>query len=265
MDGVLNKEDGTIDSHIQMPKCVLKHFVNEYQSFYYYDINESDSRRKIKLGRPKSLNTKKGYYSNKVENLLQKIIESPLGTEIQYMTSNDFSQPIDIPLDFRDVSLTYIHSLIARAPHMFSTIEKHSLWLQFFDDLTETDKNDFAVECVLQEAAKNSPFKDYIVTMLVNKTSIPLLLPIGGIYSYGDFVCSPVSPERAIALVKKDTKLFDQLIDGELCKVLLVEKEAVLHRMNLFAIQSEVNHNKQYVVSTSKELLEQYLKELSLT
>ena len=202
MNNSFNKGEATIDSHIQMPKCVLKHFANEYQSFYYYDINESDSRRKIKLGHPKSLNTKKGYYSNEVEQLLQKIIESPLGIEIQYMTSNNFSEPIDIPVGFRDALLTYIHSLIARAPHMYSTIEKHSFSLQIFGDFTETGKNDFAVECVLQEATKNSPFKDYIVTILVNKTTIPFVLPIGGMYFYGNFVCAPISPERAIALVK---------------------------------------------------------------
>lgn len=264
MDSILDKNEGTIDSHIQMPKCVLKHFVDEYQSFYYYDINESDSRRKIKLGRPKTLNTKKGYYSNEVERLLQKIIETPLGTEIQYMTSNDFSQPIDIPHNFRDVSLIYIHSLIARAPYLYSEIEKKSLFLQFFNNLTKTEKNDLAVTCVLQVGVENSPFKDYIITMMVNNTTIPFVLPICGMYSYGNFVCAPISCNRAIALVKKDTSLCDKLVNGKVCKVLLVENEAVMHQLNIFAIQAELNRNKQYVVSVSKDLLAKYLKELSL-
>jgi hypothetical protein len=83
-------------------------------------------------------------------------------------------------------------------------------------------------------------------------------------YSYGDFVCAPISLYKAIALVKQDSKLCKELIDGELCKVLMVEKEAVLHQMNRFAIQAEVSHNKQYVVSRDKALLETYLKEMSL-
>ena len=100
--------------------------------------------------------------------------------------------------------------------------------------------------------------------MFVNKTEVPFLLPIGGMYSYGDFICAPISLNRAFALVKKDSNLCNELIDGELCKVLMVENKSVLHQMNCFAIQAEVSHNKQYVVSVDKVLLETYLKEMNL-
>lgn len=249
-----------IDSHIQMPKCVLKNFVNEYQSFYYYDVAES----KVKINRPKSLNAQNGYYSSRVEHMLQQIVESPLGNILKYVKENDFSEPIDIPRDFNDVVMTYIHSLIARAPHMYGTIEKHSTFLQFSSGFNETDKHDFAVDTVLGEAKNNSPFENYIITMLVNKTEVSFLLPIGGMYSYGDFICAPISLNRAIALVKRDSNLCNKLIDGEQCKVLIVENESVLHQMNRFAIQVEVSHNKQYVVSVDKVLLETYLKEMQL-
>lgn len=249
-----------IDSHIQMPKCVLKNFVNEYQSFYYYDIAES----KIKMNRPRSLNAQNGYYSGRVEHMLQQIVESPLGNILKYVKENDFSEPIGKPRAFENITMTYVHSLIARAPHMYGTIEKNTIYLQILDDLSETDKHDLAVELVLEEAKNNSPFKDYIVTMLVNKTGIPLLLPIGGMYSYGDFICAPISLNKAIALIKKDSNLCNELIDGEVCKVLIVENESVLHKMNRFAIQSEISHNKQYVVSVDEVLLETYLKEMQL-
>jgi hypothetical protein len=249
-----------IDSHIQMPKCILKNFVNKYQSFYYYDVAES----KIKLSRPKSLNAQNGYYSDRIERMLQKIVESPLGDKLKYVKENDFSKPIDIPRGFKDVVMTYIHSLIARAPHMYGTIENHSIFLQLLNSFNETDKHDSAVDTVLEKAKNNSPFKDYIVTMLVNKTEVPFLLPIGGMYSYGDFICAPISLNRAFALVKKDSNLCNELIDGELCKVLMVENKSVLHQMNRFAIQAEVSHNKQYVVSVDKVLLETYLKEMNL-
>ena len=249
-----------VDSHIQMPKCVLKNFVNEHQSFYYYDVAES----KIKMNRPKSLNAQNGYYSIQVERMLQQMVESPLGDKLKYVKDNDFCKPIDVPHDFKDIIMTYIHSLIARAPHMYGTIEKNTIYLQFLNDLTETDKHDLAVELVLEEAKNNSPFKDYIATMLVNKTGVPLLLPMCGMYSCGDFICAPISLNRAIALVKQDSNLCNKLIDGELCKVLMVENETVLHQMNRFAIQAEIRHNKQYVVSVDKALLETYLKEMYL-
>ena len=249
-----------VDSHIQMPKCILKNFVNEYQSFYYYDIAES----KIKMSRPKSLNAQNGYYSGRVEHMLQQIVESPLGNILKYVKENDFSEPIDIPRNFENIALTYIHSLIARAPHMYGTIEKHSIFLQFLSGFNETDKHDFAVDTVLEEAKNNSPFENYIITMLVNKTEIPLLLPISGMYSYGDFVCAPISLNRAIALVRRGSDLCHKLIDGEQCKVLMVKNESVLHHMNSFAIKAEVSYNKQYVVSVDKVLLETYLKEMNL-
>lgn len=255
---------GEINSHIQMPESILKNFVNEQQAFYCYDIAEVNEHRKIKKSHPKSLNAKKGHYSRRVEQMLHRNVETPLGRKIKYVEDNNFDNPIDIPSDFRDVMLTYIHSLIVRAPHMYGMIEQHSFLLQDINNLTEKDKNDFAVEIGLDEANSNSPFKDYIVTMIVNKTEIPFLLPIGGMYSYGDFVCAPISLYKAIALVKQDSKLCKELIDGELCKVLMVEKEAVLHQMNRFAIQAEVSHNKQYVVSRDKALLETCLKEMSL-
>jgi hypothetical protein len=247
-----------------MPRCVLNHFVNEYKSFYYFDINETNKKLKIKIGHPKSLNTEYGYYSAEIEYKLHKFIETPLGSKIAYIKSNDFSSPTDVPKDFRNIALTYIHSLIARAPHMYSILEKHSLMLSQINDLTETKKNDLAVELVMKEAEKNSPFANYIITMVVNNTSVPFVLPTGGMYSYGEFICAPVSTYRAIALVKSGTKLGNSLLYGDLCKVLIVENEPVLHRMNLFAIQSEVINNKQYVVSCQKELLENYLKELTL-
>lgn len=250
-----------IDSHIQMPKCILKQFVNEYNAFYYYDVNKSN--KQIKKGHPKSLNTQKGYYSLSVERKLQNLVETPLGDKINYVNS-DFDTPKDVPFDFRDVALTYLHSLIARAPRTYSVIEKQSILLKLFNNLSDREKNDFAVESVMAEANKKSPFEDYIVTMIVNKTDIPFILPIGGMYSYGDFVCSPLSPHRGIALVKQNTKLCNELMDGNVCKVLLIENELVLHQMNKFAINAEVVHNKQYIVSSKKELLEMYLKELYL-
>jgi hypothetical protein len=253
-----------INSHIQMPKCILKQFVNEHQSFYYYDINEVDSKKKIKLGHPKSLNTKLGYYSICIEKKLQNVIESPLGRKIKYINDNDFAEPTDVPLDLRRVALTYAHSLLARSPHMFMTIEKYSMMLKLISNLTDTEQNDLAVQLVMQESEQNSPFENYIVTMAINKTNIPFLLPMCGMYSYGDFICMPISQYRSIALVNNNSVLCKKIVNDDLCKVLIIEDDKVLNRMNLFAIQSENSYNKQYVVSSEKELLRTYLDQLSL-
>lgn len=62
-----------IKSHVQMPKFMLKRFVNEEKYFYYYDVaNESISK-----GYPKTLNTRLGFYSSDMEKLLSQKVEEP--------------------------------------------------------------------------------------------------------------------------------------------------------------------------------------------
>lgn len=50
---------GNINSHIQMPKCVLRNFADEKQTLFYFDFQKNA----VKLGRAASLNTELGYYS----------------------------------------------------------------------------------------------------------------------------------------------------------------------------------------------------------
>jgi hypothetical protein len=253
-----------VDSHIQIPKCVLKNFANERKCFYYYDIKQQDDRFKIKKGYPNSLNVENGYYSQKVERLLQKYVESPLGEIIKYVKSNEFSVSPILPSNFREVALRYIHSLFARSPHMYNAIEQHSFYLKFINDFTDMEKNDFAVEIVLEESAKDSLFKDYIFTIFVNATNVPFILPICGIYTYGEFLCVPISHDRAIALINSNSSRCKDFVKDGRCTNFKIEEETILHQMNRFAIQVEVGFNKQYVVSSDKLLLEKYLEEMSL-
>ena len=69
-----------MQSHIQMPRCVLAEFVNGNKSFYKYNVENG----KINIGFPKRTFTSENYYSEAMESALNKHIESPLRTLLDF-------------------------------------------------------------------------------------------------------------------------------------------------------------------------------------
>ena len=70
-----------INSHILIPKVILKHFALQGGSLFYYDIKSGE----VKRGYAATLNTQKGYYSSEVEKFLSANIESPMGKIIEIL------------------------------------------------------------------------------------------------------------------------------------------------------------------------------------
>ena len=61
-----------INSHIILPKFLLKNFEIDH-SFWYYDIDGYY----IAKGYASSFNTEKGYYSEEMEQILNSTVETP--------------------------------------------------------------------------------------------------------------------------------------------------------------------------------------------
>ena len=59
-----------MDSHIQMPKFMLRRFENEQHELLYYDVETNV----IAKGFPKSINTEEDYYSDVMESILNREI-----------------------------------------------------------------------------------------------------------------------------------------------------------------------------------------------
>lgn len=68
-------QDG-VNSHIQMPKEMIKRFHNEYNLCCYYNVEGNFIGTK---GPAESLNTEWGYYSVDAEHYLRDTIEPPFG------------------------------------------------------------------------------------------------------------------------------------------------------------------------------------------
>ena len=64
----LQRTERNMTSHIQTPKFVLKNFEDNRGTLYQLDAGSME----IKLGHAKSINTKKGYFANRMEDWMQK-------------------------------------------------------------------------------------------------------------------------------------------------------------------------------------------------
>ena len=111
-----------VDSHIQIPKGVLKHFADHTHRVYYLDTKTEH----IGLAGAKKLGTEYGYYSDKHEQFLNKEIEDPLmklGRKVRRL-SDDESLTITLSKDEEIVLKRYIVTSITRSNLALNAMQK---------------------------------------------------------------------------------------------------------------------------------------------
>lgn len=243
-----------MNSHIQMPKCVLKRFENQNHSFYYYDVNKGVIGTN---GHAKTTNTQFGYYSEKVEKYLNDNIEAPFSTVLQFVENTDFDDlGFVISPEFQYNVKSFVYALIARDPSITSKVDKYSA---FWHLLSQQDQHNYAAIQGINLAQESGFFDSFIVTFSVNKTKKPFVLPMCGIYSYklrdAIHVNLPVSPQIAITLV--EPKGMPGLINDNIVAMYAVEEEIIVDRLNGWAFRTQCNASWGYVVSPEKTILEE--------
>ena len=241
----------SIQSHIQMPKLLLKRFHNENNRFYYYDVAGKFIGNK---GTAESTNTEFGYYSVDTENYLSDNIETPFGKILAYIDSLDFTQEyFAMPFDFEQSTRAFIYSLLSRDPAMVSTVNKHSVFLQF---LPKQSRNDFTAIIGILQAKQNDPFAEYFLTFMVNHTEVPF--PIAGLYSYSinghSIINLPISPNIAICLVHKGYAKH-LMHDNGMVSMFMVELPVKIIQMNIWAFISQKKRNWGRIICPSREEL----------
>ena len=261
-------EDQLIDSHIQMPKVMLKRFHNKNHSFFYYDV---EHKYIATHGRADSLNTEYGYYSIQIEHYLGENIETPLGKVLAYLDKIDFSQDeITVEEDFDDKKIDHIvkdfaYSLMARDPTMFKEMQNNLIHGQFAAMFNQREHNqfvraqhDFVAQHGFEIGKKNSMFSDHIVTFMLNQTEIPFVLPISGLYAFqlNGHICVnlPISSILSLCLVHNDDA--ESLIrDGKRLMYLVKEPETITF-FNEMAFRRQVGTGLGYVVCPAREELD---------
>lgn len=243
-----------VNSHIQMPRCVLKRFENEHHSFYYYDVEKGIIGSN---GHAKTINTQFGYYSKAVERNLNDNIEAPFSTLLQFIDSIDFDGPVfRVNDNFSTNVKSFIYALIARDPKLQSEIGKNSVYYKF---LPTQAQHDWAAIEGIRLAHKEGFFDSYFVTFTINKTKKPFVLPMCGIssYKFADIVHVnlPISPLVAITLV--EAKGADELVNDGTAKIYLVNSDNIIDYFNGCAFRTQCNTGCGYVVSSQKIVLKE--------
>jgi len=241
-------QEKVIDSHIQMPKLLLKRFHNDYNRFYYYDVK---NRWIGKNGRAASLNTEEGYYSIYTEDFLRDNIETPFSKVLELIEKVDFElESFSLDSNFEEVVRNFIYALIARDPSALKEMDNSIFSFVF----SEQENRGFMVEQGIGIANNLGLLKKYIVTFMVNDTEVPFVLPICGIYSFlfkGKRVVNlPISSKIAISLIEESAA--ELLITEGVCKMFHISDLEITKSMNEFAFSQQLNRQWGYVICTDR-------------
>ena len=253
----MKKDNSGVQSHIQMPKLLLKRFHNKYNHFCYYDVMNKYIGTN---GSANSMNTEYGYYSLSTEHYLRDNIETPFGNILAYIERMDFNQDtFSISSNFNKITRDFIYALMARDPVMLQSMQDGSVFAQF---LPARDQHDYAAVNGVAIARKSEMFSDYILTFMINRTGIPFVLPIGGLYNYAlnghSVINLPISPQIALCLVHNGYA--DRLIyDSGVVSMFSIELPDMIMRMNDFAFISQKQRNWGYVVSPERAELDRLI------
>ena len=152
-----------INSHIQMPKSVLKKFVNQKQQLFYYDISSST----VKKGYPKSLNTKEDWFDKNTEEFLNKYIESPFKQVLDYIEEHIDDKPFIISNKATKDIENYFYILHARNPKMCMDAIEYTNLAKY---LPEQTQHILMVLSAFEWLKNEKTLEKYFVTYLKNDT-----------------------------------------------------------------------------------------------
>ena len=239
-----------INSHIVLPKFLLKNFEIDH-SFWYYDIDKDF----VAKGHASSFNTEKGYYSDETELILNSEIETPFSNLLnKYRPSilgdNEFEMSLNDVLCIK----RFFYSFLCRNPQMVEIVKNKSAFYQL---LTETDQHGYAATVGIRDGERMGLFKEYDVTFFINQTEIPFVLPNCGIYNLNlkdhPAIVFPASSDVMFGLGKNMRT--EKAGSVELQRGLITES-SVIKRMNLQALMQQITMNSggRIVCSKKEEL-----------
>ena len=157
-----------IDSHIIIPRLILKDFKSNDTRIYYIDSKTN----KINSGSVRKFNTKFGYYSLMFEDFLNKNYETNIGK-----IKNEIEKSFFYDLNAEDciILLDDIHkfldSSLIRNPQFVLKVNEKSLSSKLIYKGYNTE---FLMR--MQSNSMDHLFKDFMLYLLINKTNEGLIL-----------------------------------------------------------------------------------------
>lgn len=239
-----------MNSHIQMPKAILKKFVNEQNFYYKYDAKTHD----INKGFPKSTYTQEDYYSEDVELFFNQAVESHLNQLHNYIKDIEEKKlPITIDNKIIDIIKDYINLLLIRSENFHNSILNGSI---FSELIPVQNPRDTIISKSLESKTINEFVDNLEISFLYNKTKVPFVLPTRGLYQfyYKGIPCFnlPIDPYFGI-WARMPNKIITEVNDGLL--VIEGQQSDIVNDLNFIAIREQVKDGVGYIVSHDEELL----------
>ena len=245
--------DEIVNSHIQMPKLLFKRFHNTNNKFFYYDVVGNYIG---KNGTAESTNTELGYYSVDTENYFRDNIETPFGKIVSYVEKVGFEKErLSVESSIKDTVKNFLYALIARSPSLVRSMKEES---NFIELLSTRGQHDYVARVGIGIAKEQKVFSEYIVTFLINRTDVPFVLSVDGMYNYSlnrhSVINLPISPSAAITLIHENysSRVFHD--DGAISMFDINERDKIMS-MNEYAFTAQLKHNWGRVICPEREEL----------
>lgn len=256
-DAVKGGQDD-VNSHIQMPKEVIKRFHNQYKRCCYYDVKGNFVGTK---GTAESLNTAWGFFSARTEHYFGEKIETPFGKVLAYIDSLDFSQnSVSVNSNCEETVRDFMYSLIARDPIFMQEMGTDGNILSI---LPEQMQHDYVAINGFSVIRRNGFLSDYLLTFQINETEIPFVLPIGGLYCYsykGSIAINlPISKSIALCLIHKN--LIDVMTKNDAVIMLSISDPDTVMDLNSLAFRMQKKRGWGYVVCPERHELDRLKKQ----
>lgn len=252
------------NSHIQIPKCLLKRFENENHELFYFDNNDYTEAAPIKKGHAKTLNTEYGYYSSDVEKVLNTNIETPLGRVLTAINNCDFNaKNIILPTDSEIIIRNYAYSLLCRSAQILETLKNESISFRLFIKDGQ-QQHDIAVIEGMQSAFNIGYFRDWHLAFVLNDTTKPFILPLYGVFSFNDgnriYLHIPLTPKISASLICGNK--YENYMANKCIPIIRIADEKQIFIINQIGCRYELLHNRGVCISSDKEYLKTIISSL---
>ena len=243
-----------VDSHIQIPKGILKYFSESSGRVYYLDVSSG----KIGLAGAGVLGTEHGYYSEEQEQYLNKEIETPfasLAAKVRAFLKDN--KALTLSLLEEKVLKRYITAAMARSQLSLDAFLSASFTADLFTD--QQNHDDLVYLATKQNNGIVKILDNHFLAIMINKTEVNLVVPRNCFYvlsSRGyECIVAPISPQCALCLLPQEYA--EQYSDVKEYRLFFVEKTEDISFMNCRALMYEYMYNKTFVASATRKELDE--------
>ncbi len=244
------KENYEMKSHRQLSQLLMRGFrikTDDGEKVFILDLGKNEIIPK----KIKEVDSEEDYFDEDVEKLLAKF-ETDFGeVACRY---KDFqkkkNQEIFISNIETEMILNFLDCLVLRNEKIAQEIIKDSYILSLFGQNPSGVLRYYFID------DQSHIFDGFSPNIIINKTSIPFVLPRNGIYacSKDNIDCYVLPLNSFVAILMMPSELFKECCDGNILKHGEITDERVVKDLNNSALFMEKCASNMFIVGDTKEL-----------